>query len=158
MAKTIIRSAIRILLARVCLALLVLPCAAVARAQAPDCIECHEAKNFAGKVVHAPVASGPCTTCHDPHLSQDSTPAPKPTIALCLDCHADVKNKPHVISGFARGGHPLGDESRTVQDPLRPGKAFSCASCHEPHRADFARLTRFDSRSTTGFCQACHKI
>ena len=211
MAKTIIRSAIRIPLARVCLALLVLPCAEVARAQAPDCVnchegllrnkavhaalqtgcktchgdldagsvphrsrgkspkglgaeppalchKCHEARGFEGKVAHAPVAGGLCTTCHDPHASQYPALAPKPTAALCLDCHSYIRNKPHVISGFSRGGHPLGDEPKPVQDPLRPGRHFDCTSCHEPHRADHARLMRVDSHSLTGFCQKCHSL
>ena len=81
-----------------------------------------------------------------------------PATQTCLECHADVKEKPHVLSGFTGKGHPLGDEPRDtpVPDPLRPGMQFSCVSCHDPHRGAFRRLIRGDTQQPLDFCQKCH--
>jgi predicted CXXCH cytochrome family protein len=129
-------------------------------AEPPElCNACHEKNLFEGKFTHAPAAAGLCVTCHDPHASEYPALGRKAGAALCLDCHSEITKKPHVIAGFPRRGHPLGDEPRSAaaQDPLRPGKSFYCASCHDPHRADYARLTRFEAKSMNGFCQKCHK-
>lgn len=129
------------------------------KAEAPAlCTGCHEEKLFDGKVVHGPVASGKCLECHDPHASDNVGLLTKEPAALCLDCHADIKKKPHVIVGFSGGGHPLGDvkKDKEVQDPLRPGKPFYCAACHEPHRSELPNLGRFPKGM--GTCQKCHKI
>ena len=106
----------------------------------------------------AAVAAGMCTACHDPHASDNVGLLKKDPAALCLDCHADVKNKPHLIVGFSGGGHPLGDAKKPnkVADPLRSGKLFYCVACHEPHRSDRPRLSRFDKGMQS--CQACHKM
>jgi len=124
------------------------------------CQTCHDKKDFAGKSTHAPVEGGMCGACHDPHASEHAALLTKPTAALCLECHDEVKKRPHVVAGFSRSGHPVGDEKRPamVEDPLRKGKAFSCTSCHEPHRSDTPRLTRLDPKSPTGFCQKCHPM
>lgn len=124
------------------------------------CLGCHDRNLFEGKFKHAPAAAGLCVTCHDPHASEHPKLSRKAGTTLCLDCHSDIASKPHVLAGFSRRGHPLGDDpnSAAAQDPLRPGRLFYCGSCHEPHRADFVRLTRFDSKSKTGFCQKCHKM
>jgi predicted CXXCH cytochrome family protein len=120
------------------------------------CTTCHEPKLFEGKLVHAPVAAGMCTACHNPHSSDNAGLAPKPPAEQCLDCHGDVKKKPHMIVGFSGGGHPLGDAKKEVADPLRGGKPFYCAACHEPHRGDRARLMKFDKGMAS--CQKCHKM
>lgn len=122
------------------------------------CARCHEAKLFQGKLVHGPVAAAPCASCHDPHSSEHAGLLVKAPAALCLDCHGDVKKKPHMIVGFSGGGHPLGDEKRDkpVVDPLRIGKPFYCVACHEPHRSERPRLMRFDKGMAS--CQQCHKM
>lgn len=120
------------------------------------CTTCHEPKLFEGKLVHAPVAAGMCTACHNPHSSDNAGLAPKAPAEQCLDCHADVKKKPHMIVGFSGGGHPLGDAKKEVADPLRGGKPFYCAACHEPHRSERPRLMRFDKGMAS--CQKCHKM
>lgn len=122
------------------------------------CIQCHEHKLFEGKVVHAPVAGALCLACHDPHASDQVGLLKKKPTALCLDCHSDIGKKPHLVAGISGKGHPLGNEVRTkdVADPLRPGKKFSCASCHEPHRSDQPLLTRYGTGMSS--CQKCHKM
>jgi predicted CXXCH cytochrome family protein len=128
-------------------------------AEAPAlCVTCHESKLFEGKLVHGPVGAGMCTGCHDPHSSANVGLLTKEPAALCLDCHGDVKKKPHVIVGFSSRGHPLGDEKKAkeVADPLRTGKPFYCAACHEPHRSELPKLSRFDKGMAA--CQKCHKM
>lgn len=120
------------------------------------CGTCHEAKLFQGKVVHGPVAAGLCTGCHNPHATDNAGLLVKAPATLCLDCHVDAKKKPHAIVGFSGGGHPLGDAKKEVADPLRGGKPFYCAACHEPHRSKLPRLTRFDKGM--GSCRKCHKM
>jgi len=118
------------------------------------CANCHDKTLFEGKVVHGPVAAGMCLGCHDPHASDNIGLLKKDPATLCLDCHSDIRKGPHVIAGFTRTGHPLGNEKREVQDPLRPGKKFYCAGCHEPHRSELPKLRRFPLGMVS--CQKCH--
>lgn len=129
------------------------------------CFTCHDEKLFQGKVAHAPVEAGKCLLCHNAHSSDYQGLLRLDTALLCLDCHPDTKKGPHVISGFSSSGHPLGDVARRTdasgnplfaEDPLRPGKKFYCAACHEPHRSDHKKLTRFPARGMA-ICQSCHK-
>ena len=122
------------------------------------CITCHERKMFEGKVTHGPVAAGMCVGCHNPHSSDHQGLLKKEPAALCLDCHPEVKQGPHVIAGFSRSGHPLGEpyKGKQAEDPLRPGKKFYCASCHEPHRSELPRLSRFEKGMAS--CVKCHKM
>lgn len=122
------------------------------------CTGCHEAAMFEGKFVHAPVAGGLCTLCHDPHASDYARLLKKEPVAVCLDCHDHVARGSHVVAGFSAKGHPVGIGGRAVADPLRPGTAFYCGSCHQPHRSEFARLTRFDTQSSHAFCRECHRM
>lgn len=127
----------------------------------PDlCFRCHDKKSFEGRYMHAPAAAGLCLTCHDPHGGEEPKLVRKPGAALCLDCHPDVRKEPHVLVGFSRKGHPIGEELKAsaARDPLRPGRLFYCGSCHEPHGADHKRLNRFDSGSIATFCRRCHKV
>jgi predicted CXXCH cytochrome family protein len=122
------------------------------------CGRCHQKALFEGKLVHGPVAAGMCAACHDPHAADNVGLLKKDPAALCLDCHANVKNKPHLIVGFSGGGHPLGDskQPRQVADPLRSGKPFYCVACHEPHRSERPKLSRFDKGTQS--CQGCHRM
>ncbi|MDD5176538.1 MAG: cytochrome c3 family protein [Sterolibacterium sp.] len=121
------------------------------------CAHCHDNKIFKGKFVHAPVEAGMCLGCHDPHSSEYLGLLKNEPALLCLDCHPDVKKGPHVISGISRSGHPLGNDKKEAQDPLRPGKKFYCGSCHEPHRSEFTKLSRFSIKGMM-ICQNCHKM
>lgn len=118
---------------------------------------CHDAKAFEGPFVHAPVAEGKCGTCHDPHASDFVGLARTRPAELCLDCHPDVRKRPHMIVGFSASGHPIGDAKKEAADPLRAGKPFYCAACHEPHRSDRGMLKRFEGKGTAT-CRRCHKV
>lgn len=123
----------------------------------PDqCLRCHEAEEFTGKFTHAPVAEGKCLGCHDPHASDNPGLLKMAPAALCLDCHPNVKKGPHVVAGFSQRGHPLGNGDTQAEDPLRPGNPFYCASCHEPHRAEFRSMLRWDPAQMS--CQKCHPM
>lgn len=122
------------------------------------CHKCHDKKEYEGTSVHGPVGTGQCTICHAAHASENATLLTREGSALCLDCHEDVTKKPHVIAGFSRAGHPLGNEKtrEPVADPLRGGKRFYCGSCHEPHKSAFRSLLRIDPGSQMEFCMKCH--
>lgn len=120
------------------------------------CASCHEAGLFEGRVVHAPVGSGQCLGCHDPHASRNLGLLRSAPAQLCLDCHPEVAKAPHVVAGITRSGHPLGNEAREVEDPLRPGRTYYCAGCHEPHRSQRDKLVRFDKGMAS--CQKCHRM
>lgn len=122
------------------------------------CMYCHDSAMFEGKFVHAPVAGGLCTLCHDPHASDHARLLKKEPVAVCLDCHDYVARGSHVVAGFSGKGHPVGTGDRAAADPLRPGTKFYCASCHQPHRSEFARLTRFETQSSHAFCRECHRM
>jgi predicted CXXCH cytochrome family protein len=50
------------------------------------------------------------------------------------------------------------ESSKTVMDPARPGRAFYCGSCHEPHSTESPKLFRFNAKSSMGLCNNCHKM
>lgn len=120
------------------------------------CIPCHERSLFEGQVIHGPVAAGTCLGCHDPHASAHQGLLKREPVKLCLECHAEIARRPHVVAGLTRSGHPLGGEKPSVSDPLRPGRSYYCAACHEPHRSRLPRLTRFEKGMAS--CQKCHKV
>lgn len=133
-------------------------------AEPPDlCFSCHDKKGFSAKYMHAPAAGGMCLACHKPHASDNPVLLRKEPIDSCIECHAEVRKKPHAVTGFSPlGGHPLGEPRRMKQskerkyldDPSRPGRRFYCGSCHFPHSSDYAKLLR---ASDFGLCQICHK-
>ena len=124
------------------------------------CHDCHEAKDFKGKVTHAPVAAGGCTGCHAVHASEHAGLTLLPTVELCLACHGAIAKKPHVVAGLTQSGHPLGHEKRATpaKDPLRAGKPFNCVSCHDPHKSDSRKLSRFEAKTAMATCRKCHRL
>jgi len=121
----------------------------------PDlCFNCHDNAEFTRKNIHPALEMG-CTTCHSPHASANIFQLLKPINGVCADCHPDIGKTPHVISGFGRGkGHPLMGK----KDPARPGRAFACSSCHNPHSSDSIRLFRYRASSPFEICTNCHKF
>jgi predicted CXXCH cytochrome family protein len=142
--------------------------------EAPDlCFTCHDKALFSKKTTHSPVAGGMCLTCHVPHASDEVALLANKPYDLCVTCHSEIVGKPHAVSGFSSASHPLGakktgkrkakrDDSsgttKTLMDPARPGRAFYCGSCHEPHSTDSPRLFRFNAKSAMGLCSNCHKM
>jgi len=97
------------------------------------CYRCHVAKNTA-KVIHAPIISGDCISCHNPHQSQNKGLMKEPVPAICFRCHQDSMMK-----------------SKVMHAPVKDGK---CSECHFNHQGDLPnRLVR----EGNDLCYACHK-
>ena len=77
------------------------------------CFKCHGAVGDKAAFVHAPVASGDCLMCHQPHSSPLKHLLVEDAPGLCLQCH-DSKQLSAVV------GHS-------------PGNTISCYTCHDPH-------------------------
>lgn len=82
-----------------------------------------------------------CTTCHNPHSSEQKFLFKLPALELCASCH----------ERHARFTHPIGEG---VTDP-RSGLMLTCVTCHEPHGTQF----RFTLRGNPDreLCVQCHK-
>lgn len=95
------------------------------------CANCHDA--FGKKAHgHEPVATGSCSTCHDPHASAQ----PKLLLAeqrqLCGDCHSDQVGAKHLHG---------------------PVSAGECTACHAPHESDQKALLL---KTGDALCFDCH--
>ena len=123
----------------------------------PDlCFNCHDKAEFTRKNVHDPVAKGKCLSCHNPHASEEMALLRKKPVDSCLECHADVKKKPHPVAG----GHPIGIVKvwqKPIMDPLRTDKELYCGSCHNPHSSDSPKLFRYKAKDSFELCKYCHK-
>lgn len=102
----------------------------------PLCVACHqeETSQTTGPHTHAPVASGDCIACHNPHGSRSRYLLPAEGNGACLTCHEDV--------------------AETLRQPFQHGPAVaSCTMCHDAHAARFP----FQLRATVNrVCLACH--
>jgi predicted CXXCH cytochrome family protein len=77
------------------------------------CYMCHEDFGATYEYLHGPVAGGYCTSCHDPHLSENEKLLRLTGEQLCLHCHnpeSVFKNEMH-------------------QDL----EGMTCTDCHNPH-------------------------
>ncbi|MEE9561479.1 MAG: cytochrome c3 family protein, partial [Thermoanaerobaculia bacterium] len=55
------------------------------------CLDCHDLEDALGaKVTHAPVESGECTACHNPHVARYGALLRERPGPLCAQCHGDV--------------------------------------------------------------------
>ena len=98
----------------------------------PDlCTTCHEAFGKK-KVVHSPVAGGACTTCHNPHSSNEPKLLAQSQKDVCGTCHAD-----HV-------------DFKVIHGPVSAG---SCTACHTPHESDNEKLLL---KKGEELCFGCH--
>ena len=106
-----------------------------AKDQKEACYGCHNdfSKGEGGKkmFVHAPVAAGECTGCHDPHFA--TRPNLQKLEKGCLECH-----DPFPTTG-------------TVHAPVGAGK---CVACHSPHAGAAKKQV---VRAGNALCLGCHK-
>lgn len=118
----------------------------------PDlCYGCHDKGMFTKKNVHAAVASG-CTSCHNPHSSDNGSILTSPVSELCAMCHDKQASGRHVMVKFGTGDdHPVKGKT----DPSRTGKELSCTSCHNPHSSEMKTLFT-NEKQPDNLCEMCH--
>lgn len=99
------------------------------------CYSCHDDWEKGGEEgawhVHAPVAAGECTDCHDPHYS--ARPKLQKSGKGCLECH-----------------DPFPDEG-SVHRPVRDGE---CTACHGAHAGPAPNQLL---RAGNLLCIGCHQ-
>jgi len=95
------------------------------------CYTCHE-RFGEKKQVHFPVTGGMCTTCHNPHASDEPKLLMQPMKELCGTCHAD-----HL-------------DFKVLHGPVSAG---SCTACHAPHESDNKALLLKEGQEV---CFGCH--
>jgi len=100
------------------------------------CYSCHDNFEEAGGdrekwYVHAPVADGECTSCHEPHFSTRRKLLKSDKI--CFECH-----------------DPFPEEG-TVHIPVKDGK---CTACHSPHAGPAPKQLH---RVGNALCLGCHE-
>lgn len=94
------------------------------------CLSCHDA--FTKEFVHPPAKEGSCTTCHDPHGSDQARLLIAVPKELCASCHSDK----------AEFKYPHG-----------PVSAGDCLVCHEPHESGTKALLK---KPGDALCASCH--
>ena len=95
------------------------------------CFTCHPP--FGQKHdIHPPVKDGMCTSCHNPHSSNEAKLLVQPLKELCLTCHADKV------------------DFKNVHGPTSAG---DCTACHNPHESDNEKLL---IKAHPDLCFTCH--
>jgi predicted CXXCH cytochrome family protein len=84
------------------------------------CFGCHDKEPFTKTTVHGAILLG-CTSCHNPHASDNAKLLKDKLPVLCITCHED---------GFSKGkGHALAGHE-------------ACMTCHNPHSTDAPKLVK----------------
>lgn len=121
------------------------------------CGDCHDdkiAEFRKNKFVHGPIEAGMCLVCHDSHATDNPAQLHLPPNVLCLNCHEGTDKGVHVVAVVGTGrSHPLQGEV----DPSTPGRAFTCASCHNPHGGMGEKLFVRDVTDRMMLCRVCHQ-
>lgn len=111
--------------------------------QSPElCATCHQDIVKKGDYQHAPVASGACLNCHDPHGSNSRHHLMADLPKLCATCHNPKAEK----FATAHHGYDL--------------TGSNCTECHSAHSRDKAgKLVKAQKHTPfkSGQCQTCHK-
>ncbi len=142
------------------------------------CFMCHEA--FGKKPnVHPPVKDGMCTTCHNPHSSDQSKLLVQPVKDLCTMCHTDKMGFKYMHGPASTGDctmchtpHESDNKSLTVKEgqnlcfqchpdmeeamkkkDVHPAILSGCTSCHNPHGSGY---NKFLSAEGANLCFQCH--
>jgi predicted CXXCH cytochrome family protein len=95
------------------------------------CFGCHNAFGKK-KHIHPPVKDGMCTTCHNPHASDQPKLLVQPEKDLCLMCHPDKLSQKYLHG---------------------PASTGDCTMCHNPHESDNDKLT---VQALPDLCFMCH--
>lgn len=112
------------------------------------CRSCHEKVGQNVSVPHLALDRYKCTSCHDPHGSDQDSGLRASANRVCTACHQDTQDGTH-IGSF--GGHKVSGGP----DPKRPGKDFSCVSCHAPHGSNSPKILRY-GKEPQDSCKYCH--
>jgi len=143
------------------------------------CEGCHQGITGTKKVVHPPVKSGMCTSCHNPHDSDNPKLLLQPVGSLCVSCHTD-KTSFKVMHGPTSTGdctvchapHESNNKSLLLKDgpdlcftchsdiseelkkkDVHPAILGGCTSCHNPHGSSAKKLL---SAEGAQLCFQCH--
>jgi len=142
------------------------------------CKMCHTAYG-SKKVVHDPVKSGECTSCHNPHDSNEEKLLVQPKEKLCSECHSDKMKMEHMHGPAAVGDctichapHESDNQALlvkkgsdlcftchgTIQEEMKKKVVHAaleegCTSCHNPHGSAFKKLLAADGEK---LCYPCH--
>ncbi len=124
------------------------------------CFSCHV--NFQEKIknpfIHAPVKSGKCTDCHNPHSSKYPKMLSMEISEICFSCHSKlIPDKPRSVHNiFVKGMCLLCHDSHGSLNKfnlVRPGNEL-CFKCHQ----DIASKVRarFKHNPVEKGCLSCH--
>lgn len=107
--------------------------------ESATCFSCHLElePEFQQKYVHKPIKNGSCTSCHDPHSSNESKLLVNSTPNLCLDCHSEFEERA---------------TAKSIHTPSFEGNA--CMQCHNPHASSERKLV--NTSDTNSLCLTCH--
>lgn len=95
------------------------------------CYGCHQEIAGEKNYKHGPAEGGHCTSCHNPHQSEEELLLVATGQNLCLDCH---------------------DEKSIGQNIVHQGiNLNNCIECHNPHSSDKKYLLN------DGLCTSCHE-
>jgi predicted CXXCH cytochrome family protein len=103
------------------------------------CLTCHDDKQKqidTAKVQHPGAAASDCVDCHSPHASQKPGLAKTDPVSICVSCHTDQA------------------EQHKKAHLHQPAFEQGCATCHEPHGGDNAKLLR--ASTPNQLCLECH--
>lgn len=117
------------------------------KAKTEVCIMCHQEdyERWIGQdSLHPPFKSGNCAGCHDPHSSDYKYNLKANRADICALCHElPVPGHLHLVDHVPQfalpDDFPLADDGKTM-----------CITCHDPHGAAGAHLTRREG------CDGCH--
>jgi predicted CXXCH cytochrome family protein len=84
--------------------------------------------------VHAPIMGGMCTSCHDPHQSDNPKILKEPMPEVCYTCHDKAKFTKKYLHKVIN--------------------VVGCGTCHSPHASNNPALL---PSSKTEVCISCHK-
>jgi predicted CXXCH cytochrome family protein len=80
------------------------------------CIGCH--RDFIkGKYVHGPIATGTCSACHLPHMSEFPSLLELPKSEICAKCHKEKRL------------------AETMHNKVME-RGMECVDCHDTHYGD----------------------